>query len=230
MSIKFHFFGKDCLIDRELANRSSLALALQEKRFISRDVLFVKQVHGADVLVIDSPQKIHGSQNLPKADAVVTNLPGLAIGVVTADCAPILFFDLQKKIIAATHAGWRGALGGVIEATIAEMKKLGAQKISAVIGPMIAQDSYEVSADFLPDFLVEDSENKIFFKNSANPGKYLFDLPAYIDKKLENYGLEKINNCRIDTYKNEESFFSFRRSTHRQESDCGRNVSVIEFG
>jgi YfiH family protein len=229
VSIKFHFFGKDCIIDRELKNRANLRLALQEKNFISPDVLFANQVHGKDVLVIDSPQKIHGSQNLPKADAIVTNLPGLAIGVVTADCAPILFFDLQKKIVAATHAGWRGALSGVILATIEKMKKLGAEKISAVVGPMIAQDSYEVGADFLPDFLVENSENKSFFKNSLNPGKYMFDLPAYIDKKLENCGLEKINNCHIDTYKNEESFFSFRRAAHRKETDCGRNISVIEF-
>lgn len=227
MTIKFHFFGKDCVIDRELKNRASLESALKEKNIFSHKNLFVNQVHGADVVVIDSENKIHGDQGLPKADALVTNLKNIALGIVTADCAPVLFFDEEKKIIAAAHAGWRGARLGVIKSTVAAMKKLGAEKISAVVGPMIQQNSYEVSQEFLDDFLLENPANKIFFKNGVKPDKYLFDLPSYVEEKLRTEGILKIENQRLNTYENEKDFFSFRRSTHRGEKDCGRNVAVV---
>ncbi|MDX2083552.1 MAG: peptidoglycan editing factor PgeF [Rickettsiales bacterium] len=226
--IKYNFFGKDCIIDRELRDRSNLALRLQEKNFSSSNALFVNQIHGNEVIKIDDLKKIHGDQNLPKADALVTNLPNLAIAVITADCAPILFFDQEEKVIAAAHAGWRGAKNGIIKSTISAMKNLQAKNITAVIGPMIQQNSYEVSQDFFADFLSEDSENKEFFKNSEKPNKYWFDLPSYIEKKLRQENIFTIINLAIDTYKNEKDFFSFRRSTHLKESDCGRNVSVIE--
>lgn len=226
MSIKFHFFGKDCLIDRELQNRANLEASLQEKNIYSKKNLFVNQVHGNDVVVIDSENKIHGNQDLPKADALVTNLPNIVIGIITADCSPILFFDEEKKIIGAAHAGWRGAKLDVIAKTVAAMKKLGAKKIHATIGPMIAQESYEVSQDFFDDFVKEKSANKTFFINGAKANKYLFDLPSYVEEKLQKEGV-KIENKKIDTYKNEKDFFSFRRSTHRGEKDCGRNVAVI---
>jgi len=227
MKIKTHFFGKDCVIDRELQNRANLERALTEKNLNSRKNLFVNQVHGAEVVVIDSEEKIHGDQGLPKADALVTNLPNILLGIITADCAPILFFDEEKNIIACAHAGWRGAKLGIVKATISAMKNLGAKNIKALIGPMIQQDSYQISQEFFDDFLSEDPTNQQFFINCTNPGKYLFDLPSYIEKKLRNEGITEIKNSRIDTYKSEEDFFSFRRAKQREEADCGRNVSVI---
>ena len=227
LGILYHFFGKDCIIDRGLLNRSNLEFALLTEKFSSQKVLFVNQIHGKEVIVVDGLEKIYGDQDLPKADALVTNLPNIVIGIVTADCAPILFCDEEKKIIAATHAGWRGARIGVIAATIAEMKKLGAKNIKAMIGPMIQQKSYEVSQDFLNEFLSEDLNNKSFFVNGVMPEKYLFDLSSYVEKKLRDEGIKKIENLRTDTYENKKDFFSFRRSTHAQETDCGRNVSVI---
>ncbi|MBP7710079.1 MAG: peptidoglycan editing factor PgeF [Rickettsiales bacterium] len=227
MSIKFHFFGKDCLIDRALANRADLELGLVKKNISAAYILMLNQVHGKEVVVIDSAEKIYGTQGLPKADAIVTNLTNVVLGLFTADCAPILFFDEEKKIIAAAHAGWRGARLGVVESTIAAMRKLGATNIKAKIGPMIAQKSYEVSQDFFDDFLSEDLANKSFFLNGAKPDKHLFNLPSYIAKKLRSSGVEKIEISEIDTYESEEEFFSFRRSGHRGESDCGRNVSII---
>lgn len=227
MKIKYHFFGKDCLIDRELKNRVNLDLALSEKNMSNCGALFVNQIHGKEVVVIDREEKIHGEQGLPKADAIVTNLTNIAIGVITADCAPILFFDEEKKVIAAAHAGWRGAKLGVIESVVKEMRKLGAKNIQAIIGPMIQQKSYEVSGEFIDDFLSEEGSNKIFFINGENPDKHLFDLPSYVEKKLSEAGIEKVENLKINTYSEEEKFFSFRRSFHRGENDCGRNVSAI---
>ena len=226
MKIKYHFFGKDCLIDRELKNRSNLDSALVEKNIGSR-ALFVNQIHGKEVVVIDAEDKIHGEQNLPKADAIVTNLANITIGVITADCAPVLFFDEEKNVIAAAHAGWRGAKMGVIESVVKAMRNLGAGNIHAVIGPMIQQKSYEVSSEFVNDFLNENGGNKIFFINGEKPDKYWFDLPAYVERKLIEAGIEKIENLKINTYSEEERFFSFRRSFHRGENDCGRNVSAI---
>jgi YfiH family protein len=227
MKIKTHFFGKDCLVARSLADRALLKEALKKEGFSGGDVLFVNQIHGSEVITIDAKSKIHGQQNLPKADAIVTNLTNLNIGIVTADCAPILFFDANKKVIAAAHAGWRGAKGGIIAATIVAMKKLGAQEVSAIIGPMIQQDSYEVSREFLDEFLGESATNSTFFKKGENANKYFFNLPTYIEKKLRDAGVLKIQNDQIDTYKNSKSLFSFRRSTHLKEKDCGRNISVI---
>ncbi len=226
MSMKYHFFGKDCIIDRPLANRGDLTRALSEKNFPTK-TLFVNQIHGSEVVVVDKSEKIYGDQDLPKADAIVTNLPNISIGIITADCSPILFFDEEKNIIAAAHAGWRGAKSGVIVATVAEMKKLGAKNIKALIGPMIQQKSYQISQEFLDDFLSEDATNKKFFVNGVSPDKYQFDLPAYVEKKLRESGVLEIKNLGVDTYENEKDFFSFRRSTHLGEKDCGRNVSVI---
>ena len=228
MSVNFHFFGKDCIIDRELKNRAELACALKEKNF-SEKVLFVNQIHGNEVVVVDAKEKIHGEQGLPKADAIVTNLKKLTIGVITADCSPILFFDEEEKVIAAAHAGWRGAKLGVVAETVTKMKELGAKNISAIIGPMIQQKSYEVSQEFLDEFLAENASNKKFFISSLQSDKWLFDLPSYVEEKLHEVGILNIQNQRIDTYENEEKLFSFRRAAHQKLENCGRNVSVIEM-
>jgi len=226
MSIKFHFFGKDCIINRALSERSELNKSLAKQQFSFERVLFVNQIHGNEVVVVDGASKIHGDQDLPKADAIVTNLKNIVIGVITADCAPVLLFDAKKNIIAAAHAGWRGAKFGVLQNTIAAMKKLGAVDIEAFIGPMIQQESYEISQEFFDDFISDNQENKKYCIDGDKPQKFWFDLPSYVEDILQKLGV-KVVNAKIDTYKNETNFFSFRRSTHRGEQDCGRNVSVI---
>jgi YfiH family protein len=227
MTIKYHFFGRDLIIDREFSNRSNLIMALEKQGFKTSHVLFVSQIHGNQVVVVDDDKKIYGEQNLPKADAIVTNLKNVNIAIITADCSPILLFDAKNNVVGAAHAGWRGAKSGVIANVVSEMKKLGAENISAIVGPMIQQESYEVSREFFDDFLNEDKANSKFFKSGEKADKYLFDLPSYVESKLRAAGVLEIKNDRIDTYKNSETLFSFRRSTHLGEKDCGRNVSVI---
>ena len=227
MNIKYYFFGKELVIDQKLADRQDVTLKLDLQGLKHDNLLLLNQIHGKEVVVIDEIKKIYGNQNLPKADAIVTNLTNVAIGVITADCAPILFMDKEKNIIAATHAGWNGARLGVVQAGVEAMKNLGAKNIKAIIGPMIQQKSYEVSKEFFANFLSENSANEIFFKNGVKPDKFWFDLPSYVEKKLSEAGVEQIENLQIDTYENEEKFFSFRRSTHRKEADCGRNISII---
>jgi YfiH family protein len=229
MGIKFHFFGKNCIIDRNLTDTSDLQNKLAARNIYGR-ILFVNQIHGADTIII-STKEIRSEENLPeklpKADAMVTNLSEIILAVVTADCAPILLFDDRQKVIAAVHAGWRGAKLGIIQSAIDNMRKLEAKNITAIIGPMIRQESYEVSQEFYEDFLTQDLSNKNFFVSGAKSCKYLFDLPAYVEKKLYQAKIGQIQKIKIDTYKDKDNFFSFRRSTHAKEADCGRNVSVI---
>lgn len=226
-NIKYHFFGKDCIIDRALLSREDLLKSLDNKGFKCDELLFINQIHSSEVVIVDEKNKLYDMHNLPKADAIVTNLKNIAIAVFTADCAPVFLFDQKKMVIAALHAGWRGAKSGIIKQTIGAMKNLGAENINAIIGPMIQQNSYEISQEYFDDFLLEQESNKKFFKTKSEQGHYLFDLPAYVMEKLQEEKISEIENSAIDTYKNEESFFSFRRSSHRQEKDCGRNVSVI---
>lgn len=227
MAIRSSFFGKNCVIDKPLKDRSNL-LAMLEKRGYNKDnVLLLNQIHGHEVVVIDDVSKIYGEQGLPKADAIVTNLKNVVIGVVTADCAPILLQDDRKNIIAAVHAGWKGAKSGVVAAAVAAMKNLGAENIKAKIGAMIQQDSYQVGQEFYDDFVNEDEENKGFFIAADEAGRYNFNLPSYVEKKLKAAGINEIDNRHTDTYKNENEFFSYRRAAHQGVEDCGRNVSVI---
>lgn len=231
MTIKYHFFGKDCLIDKPLQDHSNLNQALQNQGFkFDHETVFVNQKHTNQIVIIDSPDKIHPKTSRPQADAIVTNLKNLPIAIQTADCLPILLFDEEKGIIAAVHAGWRGAKSGIIENAIDAMISLDANihNINAIIGPAIQQNSYQVSEDFYQDFLNEDKSNQIFFKKcSKDASKFLFNLPAYAIAKLEKKGIENITDSGIDTYHNANKFFSYRRSTHKNEIDCGRNISVI---
>lgn len=184
-------------------------------------LVLAKQVHSPDVVTVSGPW----SEAPPEADALVTDRPGLLIGVVTADCAPVLFADLEASVIAAAHAGWRGARGGVIENTVAAMEALGArrERIVAAIGPTIAQASYEV-----------DSAMRDRFPTAAHPffepgkaGRWQFDLPAFVAQCLEMAGLAGWENLAQDTYALEARFFSYRRATHRGEPTGGRQTSVI---
>ncbi len=225
--IKTNFFGKECIVDRGLKNLDNLAYNLKVQRFNFQNILMLNQVHGKEVVVIDNKNKIYSDQERPKADGIVSNLKEVVLGIVTADCSPILFFDDEEKIIGACHAGWRGAKLGVIEQTIKEMRLLGAKNISAKIGPMIQQQSYEISLEFYDDFIEENIDNKKYFMTIGNSSKMLFNLCKYVEDKLARNAILSIENSAIDTYSNEQNYFSYRRSNHQNQADCGRNISVI---
>lgn len=186
----------------------------------------VHQAHTADVVVVDGPWP-EGIR--PVADAMVTITPGLALGILTADCAPVLFADRRGTVVAAAHAGWKGALGGVLDNTLDKMVELGARKknIVAAIGPCIGQRSYEVGPDFPAPFLAEDPMNRDFFAPSRREGHALFDLPGYVSRKLSRLGIVDVTRVPADTCRDEARFFSYRRTTLRNEADYGRQMSVI---
>jgi YfiH family protein len=164
----------------------------------------------------------------PRADAMVTRVAGLALAVLTADCAPVLLADEAAGVIGAAHAGWKGAVGGVIEATVEAMEALGAQRstIAAAIGPAIARRSYEVDRSFLDRFLGEEAQSERFFTDGRE-GHYQFDLEGYVASRLAAAGIQKVEALGLDTYSDEQRFFSYRRATHRGEEDYGRQISLI---
>ncbi len=185
----------------------------------------VHQVHSNKVVRVEQPWQ-HDER--PHADAMVTNRPGLLLGILTADCAPVLFADAEAGVVGAAHAGWRGALAGVTDSAIAAMERLGArrERIHAAVGPCIAQSSYEVDERFRERFLADDPDNARFFA-SAPTGKPHFDLEDYVVHRLVATGIEEVEALNLDTYADPDRFFSFRRSTHRGEPDYGRQLSAI---
>lgn len=184
----------------------------------------VHQIHSAEVVVADQawPQ---GER--PRADGMVTDTPNLLLGILTADCAPVLFADHEAVVVGAAHAGWRGALAGVTDATIEAMEQLGARRehIHAAVGPCIAQPSYEVDEAFRARFLHADPDNERFF--AGDSGKPHFDLEAYVVHRLIAAGIDEIEALNLDTYADSTRFFSFRRANHRGEADYGRQLSAI---
>jgi polyphenol oxidase len=184
------------------------------------------QIHSPAVVVAAEPWRADGR---PRADATVTTVPGLAIGVSTADCGPVLFADAQARVIGAAHAGWRGALAGVTDETIAAMEKLGAarERIVAVLGPMIRQQNYETGADLHDCFVAADQANECFFRPAAREGHFMFDLAGYVTARLAAAGVGTIEDVDACTYADAEKFFSYRRMTHRGEADYGRHVNAI---
>ena len=185
----------------------------------------VHQVHSADVMIAEEPWP---QDRRPRADAMVTDTPNLLLGILTADCAPVLFADHEAVVVGAAHAGWRGALAGVTDATIEAMERLGARRehIHAAIGPCVAQPSYEVDDAFRARFVSADPDNQRFFV--AGPaGKPHFDLEAYVMHRLIAAGIDEVEALNLDTYADPDRFFSFRRSTHRGEADYGRQLSAI---
>ncbi|WP_120501713.1 peptidoglycan editing factor PgeF [Roseovarius sp. EL26] len=183
------------------------------------------QVHSATVEVIDAPLT-----NRPKADAMVTATPGLTLGILTADCQPVLFADPQAGVIGAAHAGWRGAVDGVLEATIDAMETLGAKRdqITAVIGPSISQAAYEVGPEFFETFIDNDPQNSRFFTNGKN-GHYQFDLTGFGLHRLRESGVAHAEWIRHCTYSDPDRFYSYRRATHAKEADYGRLISAIRL-
>ncbi|MCB8821581.1 peptidoglycan editing factor PgeF [Microvirga rosea] len=205
---------------RENRRRMAEELEVEPDALVS-----VHQVHSPDAVVVDGPW----AGQRPKADAMVTAVPGIALGITTADCGPVLFADPHVGIIGAAHAGWRGAFTGILEATLEAMVNLGARrdKIVAVLGPTISQGAYEVGGDFRARFLEQDPQNESFFIPSERPDHAMFDLPGYIGRRLEKAGIGEFANLGLCTYANEEHFFSYRRSTQRNEPDYGRLISAI---
>jgi YfiH family protein len=185
----------------------------------------VHQIHSAEVVVADAAW-LQGER--PRADGMVTDTPNLLLGILTADCAPVLFADHQAVVVGAAHAGWRGALAGVTDSTIEAMEKLGARRehIRAAVGPCIGQPSYEVDEAFRARFLHADPNNDRFFIEGP-AGKPHFDLEAYVVHRLVAAGIEEIEALNLDTYADDSRFFSFRRGTHRGEPDYGRQLSAI---
>ena len=187
----------------------------------------VHQVHSADVIEVSGPSEVGGR---PKADAMVSRTPGVALGVLTADCQPVLFGDAEAGVIGAAHAGWRGARDGVLAATVEAMVALGAQRgrIAAVIGPSISQRAYEVGPELMEDFVAENDENARFFAQGQGD-RYQFDLPGFGLAKLREAGVGHAEWTRHCTYSDPDRFYSYRRATHALEADYGRLISVIRI-
>lgn len=210
--------------------------SVQKNRRIVADILGVGpsnllslyQLHGDSCLKVTQSWS---AEDRPQADAMVTDVPGLALGILTADCAPVLFYaqSSAKTVIGAAHAGWGGALKGILESTVAAMEDLGAKReaIRACIGPCIHQSSYEVSAEFHERFMVQHRENGRFFQPGQKAGRFMFDLAGYCVFRLYGAGISRVYIKDLDTYFNEEDFFSYRRATHRDEKDYGRQISAI---
>ncbi len=201
-------------------DRAAGALGLGAGRLVT-----LNQVHSADVLTLTAPP-----EGRPAADAMVTATPGLGLGILTADCQPVLFADARAGVIGAAHAGWRGTLAGVLEATLDAMEALGARRadVVAVIGPTISQAAYEVGPEFMDSFLAEDPGYGRFFTGGP-AGRPLFDLPAFGLHRLRSAGVghaEWIGQC---TYRDPGRFYSYRRTTHRKEADYGRLISIIRL-
>lgn len=208
--------------DTVAENRRIAASLISGRR--DTPLLSVYQVHGATVQVVTEDW---GAER-PKADAMVTKTKGLVLAILTADCTPVLFEDSHAGVIGAAHAGWKGALRGVLDNTLKSMQTLGADlnRIVAVIGPTIAQKSYEVDTGFRDNFLASSADNACFFEPGKDNSHFQFDLPAYVRDRLSRAGCTTIHDTAVDTYSSEDHF-SFRRTTHRGEADYGRQVSGI---
>ncbi|WP_039016987.1 peptidoglycan editing factor PgeF [Halocynthiibacter namhaensis] len=216
-------FGSDDQANCVTINRARVADALL---LAPENLLSVHQIHSADVLHVTGPL----DKPLPQADAMVTATPGLAISALSADCQPVLFADPDAKVIGAAHAGSKGALGGVLQATIDAMETLGAtrENISAVIGPCISQRAYEVGEEFAEDFIQEDPGNSRFFANGLE-GKYQFDLPGFGLHTLRSAGVKQARWVGHCTYSDPTRFYSWRRACHNNEGDYGRLIASIRI-
>ncbi len=214
--------------DNVVANRARAAGRLD---VAADSLLTCYQIHSTEVVTVEDPWP---REALPKADAMVTDRPGIALGILTADCAPVLFADTAARVVGAAHAGWRGALNGVISATVAAMARLGAdpKRIVAGIGPCIAQRSYQVGAEFPAPFLAADPAHANLFAPcpaaaASGETRYLFDLRGFVARELARAGIAQVYDLPHDTCREEERFFSYRRACLRGETDYGRGLSAI---
>jgi YfiH family protein len=203
-------------------NRARVALALN---VAPESLVGVHQVHSPDVVTVEN-----ASQVRPRADALVTRVPGIALSILTADCQPVLFADAEAGVIGAAHAGWKGTLNGVLEATLSAMEALGAKasRVHAAIGPTISQRAYEVGPEFMDQVLAEDPRAARYFANGMGD-RYLFDLPGYGLQRLRQAGVAEAVWTRHCTYSDPSRFFSYRRSVHAREADYGRLIAAIRL-
>jgi hypothetical protein len=215
--------GSNDSAEKVAENRARMAAALN---VAPTHLLTAYQVHSPTVVMADRPWS---QDQRPRADAIVTKTPALAVGVSTADCGPVLMADAQARVIAAAHAGWRGALTGVLEATIAAMEQAGAERgrIVATLGPTISQANYEVGPELVAQFVADDPANERFFVAAERAGHARFDLPGYIVARLQRASVAKVENLGRCTYAEPDQFYSYRRCTHRGEADYGRHVNAI---
>lgn len=216
-------FGSD---DEKSLVRRNRAQVAERMEVAPERLLTVWQWHSADALpVTASWDPLHP----PKADAMVTDRPGFALGILTADCTPVLFASADGSVIGAAHAGWKGAISGVLESTLQAMERLGARRegIHAAIGPTISQASYEVGPEFREKFVAADPSNVSFFLPSPKEAHFMFDLPGYVRSRLEEAGVASVSDVVTCTYADESRYFSYRRTTHRGEPDYGRQISAI---
>lgn len=212
-----------------LGSSDERANVLENRRRVAdhlgaRAVVTLYQTHSATALAVEAPPE----GDLPKADAVVTRVPGLAVAALAADCAPVLLADPFARVVGAAHAGWRGAVGGILESAIAAMEQLGAERsrIAAAVGPCISQRAYEVGPEFEAEVLAQGGDNARFFDRPSPASRARFDLPGYVAARLSAAGLASVDCLGVCTYANE-SLFSYRRSQHRREADYGRQISAI---
>jgi YfiH family protein len=212
--------------DARAAINQNRRLVAEHLGAISDNLLTAHQHHSADAIVVTEPWSF---DTMPKADALVTATPGIAVAALAADCAPVLFADAEARVIAAAHAGWKGALGGVLESAVATMETLGAERarIQAVLGPCIGPEAYEVGPEFEATFLARSESYQRFFRRREAGARPYFDLPAFVLHRLDGMGLGGVGSESRCTYTNTDHYFSYRRTTHRREPDYGRQISAI---
>ncbi|MCJ8334903.1 MAG: peptidoglycan editing factor PgeF [Epibacterium sp.] len=215
--------GSSDLREAVMLNRARVAEAMGTESLVR-----MHQVHSAEVAVIEAPQA--EGEEAPRADALVTTTPGLVLSVLTADCQPVLFADPEAGVVAAAHAGWRGTLDGVLDATVDTMERLGAKrdKIRAVIGPTISQPAYEVGPEFHADFTQKDPDFARFFI-AGDGGRFFFDLPGLGLARLQSLGVKAAEWTHHCTYSDPKLFYSYRRTTHAREADYGRLIACIRL-
>lgn len=213
-------YGSGDNLEKVTENRRRIS----EKLGTTTPLLTCFQIHSPKVVTVAAPWSWKDS---PEADALVTDIPNFPIGVLTADCLPVLFSDVKGQVVGAAHAGWKGAIGGILEATIHAMRSLGAENIFATIGPAIAASSYEVGAEFYERFIQESAGNAVYFTPSAQAGHHYFDLPAYGRARLVAAGIAQTNILAYDTRSLESEFFSYRRTSLRGENAYGRQLAAI---
>jgi YfiH family protein len=239
--IRHGFFGRDggvssglyTSLNCGLGSRDSREHVLENRDRVARHLgstgdrlLTCFQIHSATAIVVDRPW---APDSQPKADALVTKTPGIVVGALAADCTPILFADLKAGVVAAAHAGWKGAISGILQSTIEAMVSIGANRgdIVAMVGPCISQTSYEVGNEFESQFVSERADNKRFFSIPDGKSKAHFDLPGYVTHQLVQTGIGYVSNESVCTYPDDSGYFSYRRTTHRREADYGRQISAI---
>lgn len=215
--------GSDDKPEHVAENRKRVADNLQ---LTPGNLLSLHQIHSPQTIYVSQPWALGKG---PKADAMVTDQPGIGLGILTADCTPVLLADAERPIIGAAHAGWKGAVGGILESVVAEMETRGAHRpsIIATIGPTISQSNYEVGQDFKEQFLTQNPDSQKWFKPGQKEAHFQFDLPGFVCDRLAQLNIGTIQNMELCTYADEKRFFSYRRTTHHAQSDYGRGLSVI---